>query len=242
MFKRASGLLEISASSPRLMLAIVLSVLLHLALVLRFAPPAQEGRGVRASLTVSLSGKTVNSTPPAAPGGAPPPGPVNFETYLPDQAPVSATPAPAQEARTAVSSEAAAPAGVEATRKVTFFANATMLGTFPAADAAGFVVLQNPAYLPVDNLSPRPQLPAGFNLAYPDAARAAGLKATVNIAVLIDENGRVVEAVGVDDSPQTAVLASAAVQALRRTRFEPGQRGGSPVKSKAVVTVRFGYE
>ncbi len=242
MLKRASGLLDISASSPRLMLAIVLSVMLHLALVLRFAPPVQEGRGGRVSLTVSLSRTASTLAPPAAPGGAPPPGPVNFETYLPDQAPVSVTPAPVQEARTAVSSEAAAPAGFEATRKVAFFANATLLGTFPALDATGFPVLQDPAYLPVDNLAPRPQLPAGFNLAYPDAARASGLRATVNIAVLIDENGRVVEAVGIDDSPQTAVLVSAAVQALRRTRLEPGQRAGSPVKSKAVVTVRFGYE
>jgi TonB family protein len=127
-------------------------------------------------------------------------------------------------------------------RNVSFFANATLLGAFSTDEASGVPALQNPAYLSIDKLGPRPQMPDGFRVSYPDAAKSAGLKATVRVGVLLDESGRVVDAVGLDDNEQYAVLVAAAVQVLRRTQFTPGQFAGKPVKSKVVVSVRFSYE
>jgi TonB family protein len=85
-------------------------------------------------------------------------------------------------------------------------------------------------------------LPAGFRVSYPEGAKAARLRETVRVAVLIDETGRVVVATGLDENAANAPFIKAAVLALREARFQPGQAAGQAVKSKAIVAVRFSYE
>ena len=234
---------DLSSSQARLALALVASLVLHLLLLLHFDGLEPLSHGSRASFTVSLMSKS--QVPPAASeqSGAPPAGKAATDALAPSVSGAprpNATPEPAIQA--ASRTEASASRGQESVRQLVFFANATLLGTFPLVEVAGNPVMQNPAYMPVDNLAPRPALPDRFEIAYPNAAKPAGLKSTVKIAVLIDEAGRVVEAAGLDDSPEIAVLVDAAVQTLRRTRLQPGQRAGTPVKSKAVVVVRFSFE
>lgn len=236
MFKILS---EPARAEARLALALGVSVLLHLSLFLRADFFWHDAPASRGSLTVSLSNKAANEPAPES-GGAPPPGAAPVDTVVPRAAgsgTADAPPAPATSPR----SQTAPDASGESRRNVTYFTNAAMSGGVAEA-TAGLPGFQNPAYVVADKLAPRPELPDSFHVAYPDAAKAGGLKATVKIAVLIDETGRVIDATGMDDSGETAVLVSAAVQALRGVRFVPGQSQGKPVKSKALVSVRFGFE
>ena len=72
--------------------------------------------------------------------------------------------------------------------------------------------------------------------AYPPEAKAAGAEGTVTVQILVDEEGRVVEAKAVSGHP---LLRDAAVTAARNTRFSPTRLQGQPVKVSGVVTYNF---
>jgi protein TonB len=71
---------------------------------------------------------------------------------------------------------------------------------------------------------------------YPRIAVATRIQGTVNVEILIDEEGRVVSARAVDGH---AVLRTAAEQAARQARFTPTILGGRPVKVSGVITYNF---
>jgi TonB family protein len=72
--------------------------------------------------------------------------------------------------------------------------------------------------------------------AYPPAAKAARASGTVTVRVLVDEEGRVIEAEAVSGHP---LLQQAAVTAARQARFSPTLLSGQPVKVAGVVTYNF---
>lgn len=72
--------------------------------------------------------------------------------------------------------------------------------------------------------------------AYPPIARAARAAGAVVVAVVVDEEGKVVAAHAVMGHP---LLQQAAVRAARETRFTPSLLDGKPVKVKGVLTFNF---
>lgn len=71
---------------------------------------------------------------------------------------------------------------------------------------------------------------------YPPAARAAHAAGTVNVQVLIDENGNIISATAVSGHP---LLQAACVSAARAARFSPTLLEGKPVKIYGVITYNF---
>jgi TonB family protein len=72
--------------------------------------------------------------------------------------------------------------------------------------------------------------------AFPQAARAVHASGRVNVQVLVDEKGDVVEASAVSGH---ALLRAAATQAARSAHFPPTLLGGKPVKVSGILTYDF---
>jgi TonB family protein len=71
---------------------------------------------------------------------------------------------------------------------------------------------------------------------YPPAAKAVHAGGSVNVQVLIDEQGNVVSATATSGHP---LLRAAAVQAARASKFSPTQLSGQPVKVNGVIVYNF---
>jgi protein TonB len=71
---------------------------------------------------------------------------------------------------------------------------------------------------------------------YPPIAKAANASGTVVVQVLIDEDGKVMQAHAVSGHP---LLRKAAEEAARNARFSPTQLSGQPVKVTGVITYNF---
>lgn len=71
---------------------------------------------------------------------------------------------------------------------------------------------------------------------YPREAREAGASGTVNVQVLVDEQGNVVEAQAISGPP---ALQQAAVDAARQAKFTPVTIQGRPVKVKGTISYNF---
>ncbi len=72
---------------------------------------------------------------------------------------------------------------------------------------------------------------------YPEFARRAGVEGTVTIQFVVDERGNVVDPVVVR-SPND-LLSEAALDAVRKVKFTPGQQRGRPVKVRFAAPVTF---
>lgn len=72
--------------------------------------------------------------------------------------------------------------------------------------------------------------------AYPDIARNARAQGSVEVRIMIDEGGNVIEAQAVSGHP---LLRAAAVSAAREARFSPTRLSGEPVKVSGVLTYNF---
>ena len=72
---------------------------------------------------------------------------------------------------------------------------------------------------------------------YPEFARRAGVEGRVTVQFVVDERGNVVDPVVVQ-SPND-LLSEAALEAVRKAKFTPGQQRGRPVKVRFAVPVTF---
>lgn len=72
---------------------------------------------------------------------------------------------------------------------------------------------------------------------YPEMARRAGVEGTVYIQFVVDEQGRVSQAVCAR-SPNE-MLCDASIEAVQQSQFRPGMQRGRPVKVRFTVPVRF---
>ncbi len=157
---------------------------------------------------------TPNEPPP--PGAAPPRrAPVHFGVAL---------------SATAVAGGVAAPVGN------------TLYGRPPEAAPAPAEVKPLPAEgaVPPSEVDAPPlplslEVPAGE---YPRQAREAGFEGEVRLRLLVDAEGRVREAEALSD-PGHGLGAAAVPIAKRYYRFRPAQKGGRPVATHLVLTVRF---
>jgi periplasmic protein TonB len=73
---------------------------------------------------------------------------------------------------------------------------------------------------------------------YPNIARKRNAQGTVVILALVNESGKVEDA-RVETSSGHALLDEAAVTAVKSWEFEPGRRGGVPVKSYVKLPITF---
>jgi TonB family protein len=71
---------------------------------------------------------------------------------------------------------------------------------------------------------------------YPPAARAVRASGTVDVQVVIDENGNVINATASSGHP---LLRPVAVQAARQSKFSPTLLSGNPVKVEGVIRYNF---
>ncbi|MEP6902049.1 MAG: TonB family protein [Actinomycetota bacterium] len=71
---------------------------------------------------------------------------------------------------------------------------------------------------------------------YPMAARAVRASGTVNVLVMVDEQGDVISASAVSGHP---LLRASAVQAARASKFSPTILSGKPVKVTGVIVYNF---
>jgi len=75
------------------------------------------------------------------------------------------------------------------------------------------------------------------NVHYPEIMRRAGIEGTVYVEAFIDETGTVIRT-GIVKGVHPA-LDKAAADAITKTKFEPGQRQGKPVKVRVSIPIRF---
>ena len=74
---------------------------------------------------------------------------------------------------------------------------------------------------------------------YPEAARGSGLKVGVHLDLLVDEQGKVVEAVVREGDPDHLGFNEAAVRAALGTRFQPATRWDLPGKAWTELILEF---
>lgn len=92
--------------------------------------------------------------------------------------------------------------------------------------------------VPMDVLSVRPRFRDFTSPVYPESAKSAGIEGGVICQAVIDEHGRVTESLLLKTSGH-AELDSAAMRALRRSTFHPGEVDGEPVRTRVTVPYRF---
>ena len=74
---------------------------------------------------------------------------------------------------------------------------------------------------------------------YPDAARGQSLEVLVRVDLLVDERGRVLEAVVSEGDDSGLGFNESALSAARRVRFQPATRGNTPVKMWTEMMFEF---
>jgi len=74
-------------------------------------------------------------------------------------------------------------------------------------------------------------------IVYPESAKKAGLEGRVFIRAYIDENGNIVHSEILKSAG--SVLDSAALKAVKGTKFIPGKQNGKPVKVQVVIPIAF---
>jgi len=99
---------------------------------------------------------------------------------------------------------------------------------------------RGPAGQATPGIVPKDAAPAAGNAPprYPRAARRRGLEGRVVVEATIDPAGRVVAA-NVQESSGYGLLDRAALDAIKRWRFEPAERDGRPVEATVAVPVVF---
>lgn len=75
------------------------------------------------------------------------------------------------------------------------------------------------------------------NITYPDLARKTGIQGKVYVLVFVNEQG------GVDDAKVIKGLGAgcdeAAIEGIKKVKFDPGKNNGSPVKVKLSLAIEF---
>jgi protein TonB len=73
---------------------------------------------------------------------------------------------------------------------------------------------------------------------YPEFSRDSGIEGTVAVRVVVDRNGKVIEAI-ILGSDVTAEMEKAALKAARSCLFKPGMQRGKPVPVKVMIPFEF---
>ncbi|NIR47826.1 energy transducer TonB [candidate division KSB1 bacterium] len=74
---------------------------------------------------------------------------------------------------------------------------------------------------------------------YPEEEKKKGVQGVVKLSIHIDEKGRVIEAIVVDNTTGSNKCAQAAIEAAHGSRFTPAKEGKKPVSSWITQPYRF---
>jgi protein TonB len=207
--------------SIRLLIAIAMSLLLHLALLIgiRVNP---TGGVPQASTVISARLESTPTEPQLLPEAALPeaqqnsPVPVN-SVDASVEAP-QRKPGPSQETKPRVPPPPSTPSsGVE------------------------MALIRDPTFYPASQLDVYPQPLAPLQLPYPEGAVMERVEGSVLLLLLIDDFGMVSD-VSVVDAQPAGYFEEAARAAFRAVRFSAGMRQGHPVKSRIQFRVRYTYD
>jgi protein TonB len=213
---------EASLSGPaqRLLLALIVSVALHLALIflVRVAPaqPSNNARNVvievrldearpaiKAAIAVLTQKQAENPKPkldpaPALPVGKPP-----------------------------VSEQKSEPAAA-----VPRTENKSSL---PSLEVP---LIEDPTFYPAKQIDVHPKVLVPVNPVFPDKASNENVSGEVTLLLLIDEAGKVRDLAVVDAKPE-GYFEESTLNAFRSTRWTPAQKDGRIVKSRVLIRVRY---
>lgn len=82
-----------------------------------------------------------------------------------------------------------------------------------------------------------PQPRNRIEFSYPSAAKRKGITGVVKVEYVVNERGRV-EQINIVESPDR-ILSNATEEVLKRTRFEPAQKGGRQVKVRMRAAIPY---
>jgi TonB family protein len=224
----------------RLAAALLCSIALHLLLLAIVRAPAAPRGLLGAALRITLA-------PEGAPQEAPeqPPAPAPARPLAPpkqdqpkktEEVPKAAPPAPAAATPPPGASFAASAPRLAAGSAWVSISPAPEPRQPPEPE-----VLLRDTYLEEAGLARFPGLVGELDVRYPPEARQARRRGVVVVQVMVDAEGRVVEAQALPGAPED--LAGVALDALRRARFEPPRaRDGSPARARLYVQLSFVIE
>lgn len=112
--------------------------------------------------------------------------------------------------------------------------------SFAAGGGIELPAVRDPIYYAARQLDVYPLPLTPFKLGYPAAAGNARLDGRLLVLLLIDEFGSVNEASIVEADP-SGYFEEAALSVFRAAHFSPAQRQGKPVKSRALLQVKYIY-
>ena len=167
-----------------------------------------------------------------------PPPPVTAPAPPPPAPAVAAAPAPpepaALSARPSVTSPPREPVAIAATEP------STVSAELPAAPKAAPVVPPMAKASPDAEITRTATPSGGYQVrpSYPSTARRLGIEGTSLLRVYVASDGRVTE-IEVDQSAGHPDLDRAAVDAVRRWKFEPGRRGSEAIGMWVRLPVQF---
>lgn len=210
----------------RVAAALAASLLAHLVLLsfVRMPPPAPpQPAGLRLNLLlIPVPGERRAESSPRLPSSA----------AAPSVAPPTAR---GERAHRSVAAQSAAP---ELSRRRQPIVSAGP--TSPLVPPPDSQLADARAYAVPAALSAYPEFVSPFAMNYPRRAFEEGRRGVVVVQLMIDEQGRVVEALAAPGAPED--FAEAALAGLRAARFRPAQAGGRPVKARAYFAVSFVIE
>jgi protein TonB len=201
----------------RLIKAVVLSFLLHLALVVGI--PVNPTGGVPqmvSTITARLEPASADSEPVA-----------DSVDVVPEAMPAPRTEKPPKPADPTAEAKAEP---VRASEQP------------PASPASGIEVpfIRDPTYYSAKQLDVYPQPLAQIRLDYPESAASAKVDGRLLVLLLIDEFGVVNDASVVESQPE-GYFEDAALAVFRAARFSPAQKQGRAVKSRVLLQVKYLY-
>jgi protein TonB len=100
--------------------------------------------------------------------------------------------------------------------------------------------IRDPTYYPAKQLDVYPQPLNAIKLDYPESAASAKVDGRVLVLLLIDEFGIVNDASVVESQPE-GYFEEAALAVFRAARFSPAQKLGHAVKSRVLLQVKYLY-
>jgi len=106
------------------------------------------------------------------------------------------------------------------------------LAWFPLSASADDTVYTKVDVNPVPVKTPPPD--------YPESMKRQGVSGVVAVTIVIDETGTVISgAVAKSSQPD---FEEPAVRAVKKWKFKPAQKDGTPVKMRVTVPIRFNLE
>ena len=211
---------EIQPAEAKLILALVLSLALHLALAFLVQvkqEPATPPEARIKALQVDFAERNIadsrqtNEAPPSAPPQEP------ERPTAPE--PVPAPSAPPVAAPALTQTQAAPPPP----------------SPLPAIDIP---LVEDPTYYTARQVDVHPAATRPVMPEYPDVVAEGGVEGFVTLRLLIDDAGAVREISVVEAQPPD-IFEAAAMDAFRDARFSPAQRNGRAVKSDVLIKVTF---